>query len=328
MFVGLGDSVAGRLSSHGSEDFRERRQAMILCRPLRARLLVVLAVGWLALPAARVMGQLTPDPYNIVGEYNGQYAPFMYAIEPAPGGMFPNQARLQERAGYRSANRFQNYVESLDGSLPESDLPNLGRRSGAGTPYYRANRQYDRDFGRIYQPNEVADKSFYTDQDSRNSRYFEAMRERDPRKRAQLLREYNMENLRSARSLSTVRNAPGRESSRVAPRSPSLPDSDPLPEPRAPLSGGSARGRSTLAPPGSLRSGTRSGLDSRRALARPRSLTAPLRGGLGDDLDTAPSRRLPSDILERSDRLDRGTRPVAPRLPADPDVAPPPPPVR
>jgi hypothetical protein len=301
---------------------------MTLCRPLLARLLVVLAVGWLALPGTRVMGQLTPDPYNIVGEYNGQYAPFMYAMEPAPGGMFPNQARLQERAGYRYANRFQGYVDSLDGSLPEADLSNLGRRGGAGTPYYRANRQYDRDFGRIYQPNELADKSFYTDQDSRNSRYFEAMKERDPRKRAQLLREYNMENLRSARGLSTVRNAPDRESSR-APRAPSLLDSEPPLEPRAPGTSGGTRRPSSLvpppAPPGAARTGTRSGLDSRIAPARPRALTAPSLGRLGDDLDETPSRRRPSDILERSDRLDRGIRPLAPRLPAVPDVAPPPP---
>ena len=186
-------------------------------RPLIARLLAVLVVVWLAVPGTRVMGQLTPDPYNIVGEGNGQYESFMYANQPNASSMFPNQAVLQQaRAAYRGANRFQNYVERLDGGLPESNRPDLGRRPGAGTPYYQANRPYDQDFKRQYRPNQDVDSTFYKDQETqvsrfreeeqgksdrraRDAKYQQVIQEKDPKKRSQLLREYNFLSLLQAR---------------------------------------------------------------------------------------------------------------------------------
>ena len=55
----------------------------------------------------------TPDPYNIVGEYNNQYEPYMYADYPTTPGMQPNQARLEGRSGTRNANSFQSFLDSV-----------------------------------------------------------------------------------------------------------------------------------------------------------------------------------------------------------------------
>lgn len=294
------------------------------CRWLPA-VLALAAVGPYLAAGPRAVGQgLTPDPYNIVGEYNGQYAPFMYPLQPQPGSPFPNQSRMQERAGYRNANRFQGFMDSLDGAEIQPELPALTRRPGLGTPYYRANRQYDSVFGRVYQPNRDADESFYSSLDDRNSTYFRALREKDPRKRAQLLRQFNLERLRSARTLSSNR---GRDQNldRQAPPpsgSPSI-EGDPLLGPLPSRSRGPRRDSSALpstAPPPST-SWSPDGSRTGRGLPATRS---PL---LDEDdlLGPSPARRSPTDVLDRSERLDRGTRGTTPRRSALPGVAPPPP---
>ncbi|GAC1472952.1 MAG: hypothetical protein NVSMB9_20790 [Isosphaeraceae bacterium] len=153
--------------------------------------------------------QHTPDPYNIVGDYNRQYEPYMYATYPNTESSMPNQGRLEERVAPRTGSQFQ---LSLDGS----DAENLTRTApsrlqGPGVPYYRANRQFDQEFQRQYRPNDSADRGFYSNQQQMNSRYFQALRETDPKKRVELLRQYNLENVRSSRTLSGARNAAPRD---------------------------------------------------------------------------------------------------------------------
>jgi hypothetical protein len=330
---------------------------MNLRRSSRVGLMVVLAVAWVVLAGAKSLAQgLTPDPYNIVGEGNAQYAPFMYAVQPTAGSMFPNQDRLlQDHAGYRYANRFQSFMEGLNGPGLEGDL-GPGGRAGLGTPYYRANRRYDRDFDRLYRPNRDADATYYSSQEARNTKYFEAMQEKDPQKRARLLREYNLENLRAARNLSLNRPAPERESGRAAPgptgsvRDPLLDAPGPAPDasgarrPTSSLRGSSALDGAPGTAPGSRATQTvrpRSTLDTRRPVVRP-SPGRPVRPsleGMDNDLDTVPPsrrsgldplldnvapRRSPSDVLQRSESLDRRIRPRTPRAPAVRDAAPPP----
>ena len=170
----------------------------------------------------------TPDPYNIVGEYNRQYEPYMYATVPNEPGVLPNQERLDARSGIRNANRFQSFLES-DGE----DVDDLGRftpsrLAGPGVPYYRANRKFDREFQRNYRPNKDADQSFYKSQQQRNEKYFQALAEPDARKRARLLREYNLENLRAARTLSGNRTMSERDRSRELNRDRFAPGGMPL----------------------------------------------------------------------------------------------------
>jgi len=291
----------------------------------RLTLLVLGLATTTGYPKQPVFGQgLTPDPYNIVGEYNGQYAPYMYAVEPAPGNVFPNSNRMRPRSTGSGTNGFQSFADSLDGAEPEDVMPGLTQgRAGIGTPYYRAYRKFDQDYGRLYRPNETADRSYATNQTQLNAKYFEAMKEPNSRKRAQLLREYNMENLRSSRSLSTLRGSADREKSRVAPRPSGARVPDLLPE--SPLrrspnpSSGAVRRPATPGldlPPLRTRSGSslyREGVGGTPVRSRPGS--AARRGdGLGP---TDPGLGSPAEVLDRSEELDRPVRTPASRTPSD-----------
>src|SRR4051794_5189467 len=169
-------------------------------RPTLSRKASVLAMSLLIVPvlAPRASAQHTPDPYNIVGEYNLGYQDSMYAAYPNGIGFSPNQGVLQgqNRSGVARANQFQSYLDGLNGG--GSDTLS-GRGRGGIEPYYRAHRQYDDAFSRVYSPNEAADKTYYADQDQRTKKYLEYLKESDPKKRAQLFREYNQESLKAAR---------------------------------------------------------------------------------------------------------------------------------
>ena len=269
----------------------------------------------------------TPDPYNIVGDYNSQYLPFMYATEPTDDGVIPNQSRLQPRAGNRAANRFDSYIDSLDGAQPESDSASGMRRPGIGVPYYRANRRFDQDFKRVYRPNENADRSYYEGQRQRDDLYFDAMRRSDPRKRSQMLREYNMENLRAARGLSTSRNAPGREPSGLSNPNDPLMDTEPeteqplLPRRSSSITPPSARrnpGAPSTVPGLRTRPGAAPGREAARSLTRPGAAALPFGSGLGSDANSSSARdRSSSDVLDRATRA-TAPRPTSPRTTAPP----------
>ncbi len=151
-------------------------------------------------------GQILMDPYNGLGLYQSQYLPYIYATEPQSGSFFPNQGRLAERPAL-SANQFRRELADIEDS---DDLGDLGSRrefgssrtSGPGVPYYRAHHQYDQRYQREYRPNAKADASFYEEQDRQNDQYFRAQQEKDPKKRAKLLRQFSLERLQSSRQLS------------------------------------------------------------------------------------------------------------------------------
>jgi hypothetical protein len=292
---------------------------------------VALCVG-LGLGAESHAQGWTPDPYNIVGEFNRQYQSYMFNTYPSGGGQVPNQDRLEPMGGPRSANQFGSYVESLDGEDDfERPAAGMSRGSGPGTPYYRAYRRYDQEFKRTYRPNNDADESYYRDQDRRNAKYFKAMGESDPRRRAQMLREYNLEHLRASRSLSRTRGGMGdRERDRDRDRDRDAgqdrlfgtrrsSDADDLLKPDA--------RRSTAPRP----SGTRGGspLFGDDSTARSRA-----RGGTGLSPSPGTGRRSSltprtgdgvSDLLERSDLMERGTRSSTPAPRRSRATAPPPP---
>ena len=103
------------------------------------------------------------------------------------------------QVGVRGANQFENYMNSLRGSGGGRSAGG----SGAGVPYYQANRAYDREFGRIYRPNQETDKRFDFDESQGNvtDLYFKYLREKDPKKRAELFRDYNRARTRSDKEL-------------------------------------------------------------------------------------------------------------------------------
>jgi len=239
----------------------------------------VLAMSLLIIPAVapRAGAQHTPDPYNIVGEYNLGYQDSMYAAYPNGIGFSPNQGVLQgqSRSGVARANQFQSYLDGLEGRSDTS----LGRGRGGIEPYYRAHRQYDDVFNRIYSPNEAADKTYYADQEQRTKKYLEYLKESDPKKRAQLYREYNKESLRAARDF-------GAGSTRAAFRN-----------------GTADRSAS---------SGTSVGSGARR----PSSLLSPSARSRTSATPPAPapddSSETPDQVLERAELMDRTPRTVPP----------------
>lgn len=150
----------------------------------------------------RAFGQEhTGDPYK---PYNQEYESYAYPQYPIVPGVVPNQNVLEGRSGTRSANQFQNYVGGLD-TVGAEDVYGP-RRSGPGVPYYSAYRRYDRDYNRFYQPNQQSDQNFYQDQQARHDKYLAYLRERDPKRRVQLYREYSQTTLRASRDLNATRS--------------------------------------------------------------------------------------------------------------------------
>jgi hypothetical protein len=244
-----------------------------------------------------------PDPFR---PYNSQYDPFVFPVAPGPLDVGGNP--FLGRNGLRGANQFQNYLNELNADV----------RTGIGAPYYRANRIYDKEFNRVYRPNEKADRSFEASQGAITDAYFKYLRESDPKKRAELFREYNQAQNRSARELASPRSAP--------------PPNSPAPRRDArPGTSGSTRGRSTglpsPPPPLSIESGISRGVPSRsRSTNSPDSLRiGPAPPPLGPSGDSSGSSldRSPSDVLNRALRMERkrfGSRPrsTAPLSPGTP----------
>jgi hypothetical protein len=262
-------------------------EAVLMRRPQCSRQAVVgLAILIATGLAVTASAQHTPDPYNVVGEYNLGYESSMFPVYPNGAGFVPNQGMLQGRSGVLRANQFQNYVEELDGVGSGSDTFAPQSRSRGGTePYYRAHRQFDEAFNRIYSPNATADRTFNDDQDARTKKYLEYLRETDPKKRAKLYREYNQQSLKSARDYgSGSARAASRTGSLERP-STSIPAVSPL---RRPATGGAASGRSQA----------------------------------GSEVAGPPSEaETPDQILERSELMDRASRPANPpssRIPSRP----------
>jgi hypothetical protein len=148
----------------------------------------------------------TPDPYM---PYNSQYETFVYPVYPNATGYGPNQGVLEGRGGGYSGgggNRFDDFLGTSDGFLLGDDFGPQRRRTGPGVPYYSSYRRYDRDYDRIYQPNAGVDQKYYQDRQQSHEKYLEYLRERDPAKRAQLYREYTLQNRRVSRDLATPRS--------------------------------------------------------------------------------------------------------------------------
>jgi hypothetical protein len=264
--------------------------------------------GWMLLLGAaspgRAQGGFGPDPFR---PYNSQYDPFVFGV--APGPLDLGRSRLGPGNGLLGANRFEDYMNSIQGGAG-------GARLGAGSPYspyFQANRQYDEGFGRVYRPNKEADARFEVDQGEVTRLYFQYLREKDPKKRAELFRQYTGARTRVLRELASPRPT----SSRTARR----------PATSARSSGAAATEDRDLmlAPPPLRRRGTRSrsaGAESTRDSA---AGTAP--PPLGRSTGGSGSARgvVPSEVL---DRAMRAPRPRV-RVPVpDPNYVPPPDPLK
>lgn len=291
-----------------------------------------LAAWWIS--SVSVQAQHTPDPYNIVGEFNRQYEPYMLPTEPNGSGVFANQNRLEDRGGPRGSNRYQQFIDESDGADGADAIlfPGRSRSGGGAMSDAQAARAADLARSRMYRPNAKADKDFYSDQRERDLRFFEAMGQTDPAKRAQMLREFRSNYSRTNRGPAGKAKASARDTRRGLDADDSRlldpigsEEEDEMSVPRAP--GGLGPRRSTTQPGAGTRSRPSSLLDPASRLNRPdgsatsaRSSSNP-RAGANSTTNgraaTSPSSSAkPSDVLRRSRTLDRdasSSGPIDPR---------------
>jgi hypothetical protein len=247
-------------------------------------------------PACLAQSGFGPDPFR---PYNSQYDPFVYPVVPGPMDYGYNRGGVN---GIRGANQFQNYLNSLEGANlgTGAGSSGAGLRGGMGTPYFQANRAYDREYNRIYQPNREADAKFDSAQSQVTKLYFEYLREKDPKKRIELFREYSRARRRVQSDLAAPRTTATRAATRAPRRSVTAAE------------GGEAAGvggRDGSSPPPALRSrGTRARSGRTDSGTLPDLGPAP--PPFGDSSSRSGSSRavVPSDVLDRARRTDR-TRP-------------------
>jgi hypothetical protein len=244
----------------------------------------LMAVGFVLLPAfsstVRAQPGYGPDPF---WPYNQQYAPYVSPIGPAGPDAGQGGAMLPQ-AGFRGANQFQDYLEDLQGGGR-----NVSDRAGIGMPYYRSAVLPGFDAtgrgSRQYRPNTTrVNATFEQAQRTVVDKYYAYYSERDPARRAELIREYREARRDVSRSLSGRARSPSRvldSSSRLDPGS----------------RGAGRAGSSSSLP----RSTTRSGPGDGRIGPAP-----PVPGSTRSSGSAPSSRRgaSPNDVLNRSRAMD------------------------
>jgi hypothetical protein len=244
----------------------------------KLRLVVVASVSAAStlFAAGRVSAQLSADPYR---PYNEQYEQYVYPSYPTGVGVVPNQAVLEGRGG--SARSFQRYLEEEDEMDRASSNASVapGRR-GVGSPYYRAYRDYDETYRRVYTPNKSADETYLANRKTRDGIYSEYLRETDPKKKAALLKEYQEYSQKALRQLNQgrgrgTRPAAERANAPSRPRPP-IPGSAPTPA-RGAAGGRSGEQPSPPARPSNAEILRRSEMQDRAPRPRPAPPSVPSR---------------------------------------------------
>jgi len=215
----------------------------------------------------------TADPYDPYGKAYRAYTYPSSGFEPGTAGPVRNRAP--------APNQFDRLGD---------DLGLGGEQYGR---YDRAYRRFDREFGRQYTPNEKADASFNAERERGEADLIRSMRERSPAR-------YDLPD-RTPRGGSPdepARDASTNRRASPAPRAPGLRDSRPSDAPPAPRlpdrlrpTGGNQARSSSIAPRPPAPTGA----------ARPTSAPRPGSGS------TVPS---PSDVLDRSQKMERGRAPL------------------
>jgi hypothetical protein len=247
----------------------------------------LLASGFVLMPAfsatVRAQGGFGPDPFN---PYNSQYAPYVQPMGPADpaggqgGGFLP-------RDGNRGANQFQDYLEGLQGGGR-----NTSDRANIGMPYYRSAVDPDYDprgrGSRQYRPNNSrANTNFEKAQQTVTEKYFAYYSERDPARRAELMKQYRAARRTETRVLSGRGLTPSR-----------------TPESSSRTEFGSRRSPRTGSAPPVPGTGDRSGFEDSGIGPPP---AVPSRGSTRSSRSSSRGTS-PSDVLRRSEAMDAADR--------------------
>jgi len=260
-------------------------------------MLTALAVMVSPASTSAVMAQgYGADPFR---PYNSQYDPYTYPMGPASPAGGQGGANLP-RMGNMGANQYQGYLDELAGASRQGT-----ERYGIGMPYYRSavDPSFDTKGAREYRPNYIADRSFEQSHEVITRKYLAYFTEKDPKKRAELLRDYNRARTRVSRAMSGRREDPSRlldaANGTEGRRSPTASrDADDL-------------GQNRDKPRTSSRfSGRELSTETGRRPATGSIPPAPALPGLDTTRRTTP-RRTPNEVLDRSRRLDRDAKPSA-----------------
>jgi hypothetical protein len=223
-----------------------------------------------------------PDPFQ---PYNAQYEPFVYPLGPANPGA-GQSAGANVRSGVRTANDWENYMNSLAGAGRAGT-----ERFGIGMPYYRSavDPRFDKEGKREYRPNRKADTAYVRTTELVAEKYLAYFAERDPARRAALLRDYSQTRRRMMRALSATRSDQTRLLDSV-----SEPNNDRRERPSALGRDNDSRGNDSRA--------LRSTEAERPGSARSRSRVIPPAPLLPPGAAARP-RRTPEQVLERARRI-------------------------
>lgn len=190
-------------------------------RPFWSALFLGLAALLLTLQAKETKAQYALSiPFD---PWQAQYEAFIYPVVPTDLSL-PNQARLQSGRWGSGSSRFQSEFDPLRDSTSWLDAYIMGQsaaspasreRLGAATggrfiPYHSFNRLHDSTYNRQYTPNAGADQGYYEERARREDLYLQSLSERDPQKRAELLRQLERANRALRDELgTTTRRLPG-----------------------------------------------------------------------------------------------------------------------
>lgn len=158
---------------------------------------------------------MNPEKVQAQSAYN-PYEPFSSEFRKysTPGGFNPFDAMSNNRS---QNNTFQSELDQLFGGRETS----TGRSRDSGR-YYNAFRKYDEDFDRLYRPNQDVDRLYNERKTSRESLYLKAFREKDPKKRSELMKDFKRrENLATLEEDETELNPQESSRERATPRMPS-----------------------------------------------------------------------------------------------------------
>ncbi|MFI5454969.1 MAG: hypothetical protein ACHRXM_05910 [Isosphaerales bacterium] len=166
-------------------------------RSLLAGLSIMAAQAGAPFASAQGFG---PDPFQ---PYNSQFEAYTRPIGPAGPGA--GQGGMNARSGGRRDNEFQTYLNELAGTARAG-----AEKYGIGMPYYRStvDSRFDTDGKREYRPNRKADSTYEQTQELITQKYFAYFAERDPARRAALIRDYNQTRRRVSHALSSRRENP------------------------------------------------------------------------------------------------------------------------
>jgi hypothetical protein len=234
-----------------------------------------------------------PDPFK---PYNSQYLPYTFPMGPAsPAG--GGRSDLMMRMGNAGANQYQGYLDELSGQARQGS-----ERYGIGMPYYRSavDPKFDPEGKREYRPNQKADQSFDETREVVTRKYLAYLTEHDPKKRADLLRDYNATRGRVSRAMSARRDPSARLLEAASGSSDAV-----RRRPAATTRGAEASERNGVADEAPRSSVRGPSISSSRRTGTGSIPPAPPLTGAGFSRRTAP-RRSPEDVLKRARRLDGG----------------------